>query len=81
MKTKLATMENRTYPKKPLFRSDATQKILAFASLIAMFAVFSLASPNFAKFDNIVGILLSTAVNGVLAVGVTFVIITSGIDL
>jgi ribose transport system permease protein len=46
-----------------------------------MFIVFSLASPNFAKFDNIVGILLATAVNGVLAVGVTLVIITSGIDL
>jgi ribose transport system permease protein len=61
--------------------SNATQKLLAFASLIIMFIIFSIASPNFAKFDNIVGILLSTAVNGVLAVGVTFVIITGGIDL
>lgn len=67
--------------KKSLFRADATQKLLAFASLILMFIIFSLASPNFANFDNFVGILLSTAVNGVLAVGVTFVIITSGIDL
>ena len=32
-------------------------------------------------FDNIVGILLATSVNGVLALGVTFVIITGGIDL
>ena len=43
--------------------------------------MFSLASPNFLQFDNIVGILLSTAVNGVLALGVTFIIITGGIDL
>jgi ribose transport system permease protein len=67
--------------KKSLFKIDATQKILAFGSLILLFVIFSLASPNFAKFDNIVGILLSTSVNGILAVGVTFVIVTSGIDL
>ncbi len=66
---------------KTLFNSDASQKILAFAGLIVMFVVFSLASPNFFQFSNIVGILLATAVNGVLALGVTFVIITAGIDL
>lgn len=66
---------------KALFNSDASQKILAFAGLIVMFVVFSIASPNFFQFSNIVGILLATAVNGVLALGVTFVIITAGIDL
>lgn len=66
---------------KALFNSDASQKILAFAGLIVMFVVFSLASPNFFQFSNIVGILLATAVNGVLALGVSFVIITAGIDL
>ena len=40
-----------------------------------------LASPFFLTFDNIGGILLATAVNGVLALGVTFVIINGGIDL
>lgn len=64
-----------------LFRSDAMQQILAFGALIVLFVVFSLASPNFLQFDNIVNILLATAVNGVLALGVTFVIITGGIDL
>src|ERR687884_217731 len=62
-------------------RSDAMQRLLAFGALIVLVIVFSLASPNFLQFDNIVGILLATAVNGVLALGVTFVIITSGIDL
>jgi len=70
-----------TTPKKSFVRSDATQKLLAFGGLIAMFIVFSLASPNFFQFSNIVGILLATAVNGVLALGATFVIITAGIDL
>lgn len=74
-------MEVKVVQKNSLVRADATQKVLAFAGLIVLFVVFSLASPNFFKFDNIIGILLATAVNGVLALGVTFVIITSGIDL
>jgi ribose transport system permease protein len=57
------------------------QRILAFGALIILFVIFSLASPNFLQFDNVVGILLSTAVNGILALGVTFIIITGGIDL
>src|SRR5437868_15518080 len=64
-----------------LVRSDAIQRVLAFGALIALVVIFSLASPNFLQFDNIVGILLATSVNGVLALGVTFVIITGGIDL
>jgi ribose transport system permease protein len=64
-----------------LFRSDAIQRILAFSALIVLALGFSLASPYFRTFDNLVGILLATAVNGVLALGVTFVIITGGIDL
>lgn len=74
-------METITRSKNSLFRSDATQKLMAFAGLIAMFVVFSIASSNFFQFSNIVGILLATAVNGVLALGATFVIITAGIDL
>src|SRR5438045_5056160 len=57
------------------------QRLLAFGALIVLFVGFSLASPNFLQFDNVVGILLATAVNGILALGVTFVIITGGIDL
>src|SRR3989442_5404002 len=64
-----------------LVRSDALQRVLAFGALLALFIVFSLASPNFLQFDNVVGILLATTVNGILALGVTFVIITGGIDL
>jgi ribose transport system permease protein len=67
--------------RRSLVRSDAIQRVLAFGALIALFVVFSLASPNFLQFDNMVGILLATSVNGVLALGVTFVIITGGIDL
>lgn len=70
-----------TTQKRSFFNSDATQKLLAFAGLIIMFIIFSLASENFFQFSNIVGILLATSVNGILALGATFVIITAGIDL
>lgn len=62
-------------------KSGALQQLLAFASLIILVLAFSLLSDNFFQFSNIVGILLSTAVIGVLALGSTFVIITGGIDL
>ncbi len=74
-------MKIETKSIKSLFHSDAMQRIMAFGALIVLFIGFSLASPYFRTFDNVKGILLATAVNGVLALGVTFVIITAGIDL
>jgi ribose transport system permease protein len=64
-----------------LFRAGTAQQLLAFAGLIVLFIGFSLASPYFRTLDNFNGILLATAVNAVLALGATFVIITAGIDL
>ena len=67
--------------KRRFMNSNATQRLLAFASLIALIVFYSLASPNFFKFQNLVAILIATAVTGILAVAVTFIIITAGIDL
>lgn len=57
------------------------QQSLAFGALVLLVLFFSLASPNFLTWSNVSGILLSTAVIGILALGTTFVIITAGIDL
>ena len=67
--------------KAALFSQSTRQKLLAFTSLVGLMIFFSAASPNFLQTDNLVGILQATAVNGVLAIACTFVIITSGIDL
>lgn len=67
--------------KENLIKSGALQKLLALGALVVMFLFFTIASPVFATKNNIISILLATAVNGVLACGVTFVIITGGIDL
>ena len=61
--------------------NNSLQQVLAFGSLVALVIFFSIASPNFMQWSNIIGILLSTAVIGILALGATFVIITGGIDL
>lgn len=66
---------------KSIFNTDAAQKLMAFTALITIFLMFSIASPNFFRFDNVVSIILATCVNGVLALGITFVLVTGGIDL
>ncbi len=71
----------RTGIRARLFNPQTRQKLLAFASLLALMVFFTLASPNFLQTGNLVSILQATAVNGVLAIASTFVIITGGIDL
>lgn len=51
------------------------------ASLVLVSAVFSILSPTFLKERNLINIAQQAAINGVVALGMTLVIITSGIDL
>lgn len=61
---------------------ERLQQLLAFAGLLIIFAVFSIASPDvFPTYGNIINILFSAVVIGLLALGATLVIITGGIDL
>ena len=64
-----------------IFTMAAMQKVVAFAVLVLLLAFFSLFAPNFAAWNNMVNIMQATAVNGVLGVAVSFVIISGGIDL
>lgn len=71
-------------PKSVLSRIVAAgthQRVLAFASLVVLLIGFAIASPNFMQTSNMLAILQATSVNGVLAIAVTLVIITGGIDL
>lgn len=53
--------------------------IIVFLLLVVVLAVAS--GGNFVKFNNIINIIKQTAVNGILAMGMTFVIISGDIDL
>jgi ribose transport system permease protein len=63
------------------FSPAALQRLLAFAGLVMLMLVFSVASENFLQTDNLVSVLQATAVNGVLAIACTLVIVSGGIDL
>ncbi len=65
---------------QPKKRLDTT-KLLAPAVLIVLYAFFSLFGKNFFSTDYIINILDSSYFIGFMAIGVTFVIITGGIDL
>lgn len=67
--------------KSGLFTMAALQKVVAFVVLVALLLFFSIFAPNFAAWNNMVNIMQATAVNGVLGVACTFVIISAGIDL
>ena len=55
--------------------------LIVFCVMILLFVFFAVIKPGYAAYSNVMTIVLSTCVNGCLAIGVTFVIITAGIDL
>ena len=66
---------------KPKFKVAIRQEVtvlIVFALLLVFFGTFS---PYFFNFKNLITVALQTSVIGIIAVGMTFVIITGGIDL
>jgi ribose transport system permease protein len=62
------------------FKGFALENIPLIGLVILMLLV-SLASPSFLSVDNFLNILRQTSINAVIAMGMTFVILTAGIDL
>jgi len=58
-----------------------TQKLLPFLSLIALFVALSIASPYFLTANNLASVARQTAVFNTMALGMTIVIVSGGIDL
>src|SRR3569833_2090238 len=63
-----------------LLRSQM-HNIAPFLTLICLSMFFSLASPSFATLDNLGNILTQVSVTGIIAVGLTFVILCAELDL
>ena len=57
------------------------QKILPFISLALLFVVLSIASPYFLTTTNLASVIRQTAVINIMALGMTLVIVSGGIDL
>jgi ribose transport system permease protein len=58
-----------------------TQKLLPFLSLIVLFIALSIASPYFLTANNLASVARQTAVFNTMALGMTIVIVSGGIDL
>jgi len=62
-------------------RSSLWQRLLPFLTLIALFVGLIIATPNFFTSTNLSSVVRQTAVINIMALGMTMVIITGGIDL
>lgn len=80
--TKSVTPEVEAAPSRmaTMFKSSI-QQIFVFAALVVIYVIFMFAAPNFAQPKIALDIIQQSAYIGVMALGATFVIATSGIDL
>ncbi len=60
---------------------DLAAQLAAAGALILVFVYLSFASPVFLTFNNLFNVIVQTTVTAIVAIGMTFVIITAGIDL
>ena len=57
------------------------QRLLPFFTLITLFIILSIASPNFLTYTNLSSVARQTAVINIMALGMTMIIVSGGIDL
>lgn len=74
-------MSSQTINTKRWFSKEWLLEQKSLIALLVLIAVVSSLSPNFFTLNNMFNILQQTSVNAIMAVGMTLVILTSGIDL
>jgi len=57
------------------------EKFATMFGLIAVILIFTILKPRFIGVDNVFNLLRQASINGLLALGMTFVVLTGGIDL
>ncbi len=78
------SMTVRSTAKKPDIRRDPRMLFLQLRTLIALFilvVIFSFTAPSFLTSGNLIILVKQLAINAILGIGMTFVILTGGIDL
>ena len=66
---------------RPRLKAQRSRQIGTFAGLVALCLVLWAATPHFLTVSNLLNVLEQTSINAIVAVGMTFVIISGGIDL
>ncbi|EEX93650.1 ribose ABC transporter permease protein [Vibrio orientalis CIP 102891 = ATCC 33934] len=80
MSTNTMSKPTDTHSKK-LLSKDWLIEQKSLIALLFLIVVVSFLNPNFFTVDNILNILRQTSINAIIAVGMTLVILTAGIDL
>jgi len=75
------TTQNAAIPSSKLFGSFSVRDAGTLIGLIAIVAIFGLLAPDFLSERNLLNILQQSSINACLALGMTLVIISGGIDL
>ena len=84
MEQETKTISAQSKKKRSITKTDVQQFLLrgrAFIALVLVLVVFTLLSPGFLSASNIVIMSKHVAINAIVAIGMTFVILTAGIDL
>src|SRR4030088_1884853 len=78
--TDTAKLADKRFDPAHFLRSQL-RNIAPLITLISLFLFFSIASPSFMTIDNFANILAQVSLTSIIAVGLTFVILTGEIDL
>ncbi len=62
-------------------RKSLYGKLGLVAALVLIFVALSIVKPNFLTVANLINLVRQISINGILAVGVTYVLLTGGVDL
>ena len=73
--------KNLAYLVKVFKNVELKKEMVTFLGFLGLCLLMTIASNKFLELDNLVNIVRQVSINGILAVGMTFVILTSGIDL
>jgi ribose transport system permease protein len=66
---------------RPRLKAQRLRQIGTFAGLVALCLILWAATPHFLTVSNLLNVLEQTSINAIVAVGMTYVIISGGIDL
>lgn len=72
---------SKTEKKESFFSKPGSQKIIVLLVVIALFTFFSIFSENFRRYTTIISIMDYSYYIALMAIGVTFPLITGGVDL
>ncbi|WP_248298223.1 ABC transporter permease [Tabrizicola sp. YIM 78059] len=75
------TMQTRTTTARGWTATSVIQRYGIFIALLLLCLTLAVINDNFLSTRNLLNVLRQTSINGILAIGMTFVILTRGIDL